>query len=124
MSRLLPNWVGSVAVPDNRETTKQMLFCWAQILDEIANVKPLLRKLDEKMTEQSFVLQAQEVSMYLSGMLDEKKFPMKNKTSIWVGNPTTATGVFNARVAQVMHQFFDEADYQPSKKHPCVECNG
>lgn len=109
-----------MAIPENRETTIQLLMHWAQLVDEVVNVKPLIRKLSDKMTEQSFILRAQEVSMYLSQMLEEKGFKHKCNTTIYVGHPETPTGIFNANVASVLHVFFDEPGIKFKK--PCVEC--
>lgn len=122
MSRLIPQWIGNVKVPENRDTTIQLISCWAQLVGEVANVKPLIRKLSDKMTEQSFVLRSQEIVMHLSGALEEKGFKHKNKTEIYVGNPETAIGYFNARIATVMHVFFDEPDVKLRK--PCIPCPG
>ena len=120
--RVIPKYIGNVSIPENRETTEQLLFCWAQLTGEVDNVKPLLRKLKDKMTEKAFVLQAQEVSMYLSQVLEEKKFPKKCNTDIYVGNPSTPTGYFNSRVAGVLHLFFDDPEYKTKK--PCIPCSG
>lgn len=57
--------------------------------------------------------------MYLSEVLKDKKFPRKCNTNIYVGNPESATGIFNARVAGVLHRYFDEPTYKT--RHPCVE---
>ena len=122
MGRLIPLWIGSVKVPENRNTTMQLLMCWAQIVNEVDNVKSLLRKLSTPMVDRDFVLQAQEVSMYLSQILEEKGFKPKNSTMIYTGHYTSPVGVFNSRVAGVLHKFFDEPDYKPKGSHPCIEC--
>lgn len=121
MSRLIPQWIGNVAVPDTRTTTTQLLFCWAQLLDEVSNIKPLLRNMEQKQTDESFLLQAQEISMHLSGVMADKKLEKKNITSIYIGHPETPVGYFNATAAQVMHNFFDEPDLK--FKNPC-DCPG
>jgi hypothetical protein len=122
VSRLIPEWIGNVVVPDNRTTTIQLLMCWAQLLGEVTNVKPLLRKMEQPMTEKSFVFRAQEVTMHLSGVMADKKLEKKNQTNIFTGNGGSPIWWINARMASVLHVYFDEPDLKLN--HPCKECPG
>jgi hypothetical protein len=115
VSRLIPAWIGNVKVPENRETTEQLLLCWAQLLNEVTNVKPLLRKLKDKMVEKDFIAQASEISIYLSHVLEDKKVQPTCETDIYTGNPLTMVGYFNSRTAGVLHYYFDKPDVKLRK---------
>ena len=120
MSRLIPQYIGNVKIPENRETTEQLLFCWAQLLDEVTNVKPLLRKLKEKVSEKDFITQASEISMHLAHVLEAKNVKPQCETDIYTGNPRTMIGYFNSRTAGVLHYYFDKPDVKLRK--PCYPC--
>lgn len=123
MSRLIPEWIGNVAVPDNRQTTIQLLMCWAGLLDELANVKPLIKKMEDNITEKSFVFRAQEITMHLSGVMAERKMKKKSETEIYNGQGGSPIWWINARMASVMHVYFDEPNIK--LRHPCREpCPG
>lgn len=113
--RVVPQYIGNVKIPENRETTHQLLRCWAELLDEVASIEPLLKNLKEKSVEGDFIKQASEIAMYLTECMGEKKLEPKANTDIYTGNPRTMIGYFNSRTAGVLHHYFDEPDVKLRK---------
>jgi hypothetical protein len=122
VGRRIPPWIGRVDVPTNRETTRQLLFCWAQLLDEVANVKTMLRGLDGHLNEDEFLVLAQEISSHLSGVIEERKMEKKRTDLVWVGRipNTNLVGRMNVGLAQTLHVYFDEPDYKIKARHPPI----
>jgi hypothetical protein len=118
MQRKIPQYIGKVPIPETRTTTIQLLKCWGNLLDEYKNIEPLFKDLEKPSPTDVFIANAQDISMHLATVNDEKKLEVKRKDMIFVGTPTTQIGYINCKVASVLHRFFDDPNYAIKGKHP------
>lgn len=107
-------------IPETRTVCIQLLKCWGELLDEYKNIEPLFKQLETTLPTEMFVAGAQDIAMHLSGIIADRKLEPKCKTLIYVGQPRLPIGYINAKVAGVLHRYFDDPNYVIKGKFPAL----
>jgi len=87
-------------------------------LDEKKKIESLFKELDKPLPLEMFVAKSQEMAMHLATIMDERKIEFKTDDLVFVGMPRSPLGHTNAKIAALLHRYYDEPDINIGGKYP------
>lgn len=105
MRHEIPPWIGSESVPETKDTTKELLECYAALIETDAP------NIDIDMPDVEFLKSACDVGNKLREKHVEK-YPdyTPSDVGIWVGFPETPIGKLNAQLVSMVWHLNDWLD--------------